>query len=220
MILALFSVEVFINASLKTRDAQEILMHEFFSGMSDAFIHNVSAERSLSTIIGWPDHPNWKGVGTSGGIVEKVEYSSIRNCGTFHLYYLPQAVQKLFIKNCTQKIQNLDTRMLPRSAVTINLSTNAISGRLNLCTLPANLEVLDLTWNRIVGPISLTQLPRNLHQLDLSCNRIQQKAIYYGNLPDSLLLVGLWSQNGLRDVKALGEVPREKRKIFKGLAKD
>ena len=106
--------------------------------------------------------------------------------GSYNIKYTPSTVQKLYVNFCAQSFR-IDTRVFPREAVVIDLSSNEIYGCPDLAVLPAHLELLSLHWNRISGPIALLHLPQTLKTLHLHGNsRLKQSVVYYDKVPESL----------------------------------
>lgn len=59
---------------------------------------------------------------------------------------------------------------MPRTLVSVNVSRNAIDGRVDLSDLPKSLQSLDVSHNRFSGGVDLTNLPSSMGALHLEHN--------------------------------------------------
>ena len=131
----------------------------------------------------------WQGVTCEDLLVTAVFFHS-EISGNFGIHYLPQCVEHITIVQSAQHYE-VETRHLPRSAISIDLEQNQIFGTLDLQALPEDLEVLNVASNRIVGPIRLYKLPRGLQVLNLNRNSIKQKTVWLGDLPETLTYISM-----------------------------
>ena len=164
-------------------------MSSFLFEMSHEFLLSASQGNPWKSYCEWKnDYGSFQIRCMSNRIVEI--HCDRLDVPNFNLYYLPSTVIELRIYSCFQSY-DIDTRRFPREAMRIELGFNRIHGTLNLRTLPSKLSVFDVSSNQITGPIDLTGLPPSLTSLELSYNRINQKCVYYGNLPAILDYIGL-----------------------------
>ena len=104
--------------------------------------------------------------------------------------YLPSTVRFLAIERCGQQFE-LKTRLLPKMATNVSLHSNKIFGSIDLWTLPEDLVYFDVSHNAITGTIDLCELPRAIESINLGRNFIEQEALEYANLPQTLKVVSL-----------------------------
>ena len=117
------------------------------------------------------------------------------------LQHLPNTVELLRVYRAEQRY-SVETRLLPRNAINIELGANHLYGTIDLRTLPHKLEAFGIGSNDFVGPVILTMLPPKLRTLDLGWNKIKQKCVFYGNLPESLVYIGFVGGNSINAIRS------------------
>ena len=173
---------------------QAVLMREFFKNLEDTTISYLSLDKKDRDLC------SWRGLTCVEGFITEMVYKFMfRNNSQqllhgkprdFDMAFIPPTVQNLRIQSCVQH-GYLDTRNFPREARYIDLNYNHFRGVLDLTALPVHLEDFRCAGNSLIGPISLTQLPQSLHSLFIETNLIQQRVVYYGNIPPGMNTISL-----------------------------
>ena len=169
-------------------DMEEVLVHDDFQeSLMFRFFQNISREKMpflQYENISFCDRVI--GVTCTDRKVTKIDYSLL-DSGNFSIEFVPHSVCDLCIIRSGQ-CYPIETRYFAQCAERIRLPGNRIYGSVNLQTLPQDLRDLDLNRNSIVGPIILTRLPKTLESLRLSTNHIQQKALFFTDFPENLMV--------------------------------
>mmetsp|Transcript_1974 Transcript_1974/g.3056 ORF Transcript_1974/g.3056 Transcript_1974/m.3056 type:complete len:228 (-) Transcript_1974:26-709(-) len=136
--------------------------------------------------------------------------------GAFTIGFLPNSLVNLMIVHCHQEFP-IETHDFPRESRNINLAKNLIKGRPDLTALPSKLNNLELQHNHLHGPILLTRLPGTLQTLNLGHNRLDQKVVYYKDLPHDIQKIYLdhCAVKEVRVVKGCAEV--KDKTVFQGI---
>mmetsp|Transcript_19 Transcript_19/g.39 ORF Transcript_19/g.39 Transcript_19/m.39 type:complete len:206 (+) Transcript_19:54-671(+) len=91
----------------------------------------------------------------------------------------------------------LSFRHLPPTTNHVNLSTNSLSGSVDLSCLPGKMTHLNLSYNKFSGPIHLDVLPQTLTHLHLNDNDFSGR-VEFDALPPRLQLLVLSKNKQLR----------------------
>ena len=194
-------------------------MRTFFRDIGEGPLMWISQNDPESLICGFNDI-NWLGVTSTKGVIHQISYERMITNGPMKLDYLPQTVIDLEIVHCEQTIPSINTRMLPREAIQIQLSGNRIGGGLDLSALPRNLWFFAMNRNVLTGPIHFVGLPPDIQSFAFAKNKIEQRVMYYDDLPEALHTVSLEGAGRIGVIKPLYP-RREKRKApFQGITKD
>ena len=215
-LVAMASISVCIGSvditRASVREMQAEMMRNFFNAVRQTYVFDFSHGHPAGDVCGDHDHPEWKGIKCTNGIVQSVEYIEMQN-GFFTLAQLPNTVRKIFIVESNQ-LGNVHTRFLPREALTVDLHSNRYGGQIYLDTFPEKLRDFNAYDNRLTGPLNFSRLPESMTMLDLSCNLITQGTIIIGRLPSHLEVVDL-SKNEIEHKIALEPEFKARMKIIK-----
>ena len=175
---------------------------DFQKSLLDAFFALIApAERKKLNPSSSSDYCMWDKLICSNYLVSKIQLRYCSGLGNLNIEYLPSTVQYLGIVNCGQ-ICPIYTRQLPRESRCIFLMENNFYGTVDLRTLPAHLVILDLQHNALGWVIALTQLPQSFEVLRVQNNYLQQKWVYYDNLPPSIAHIQIAPQRTKRQPRA------------------
>ena len=169
-----------VYGSFRNRSLQKLLMTRFVWNANPHFVHEFKGESTDSEC-------SWRKVTCSNGEISKIRIFDIE-VGDLSVAYLPPKVQFFELSNCGFA-STIETSLFPRESRVMIFEQNKIQGTVDLTRLPQKLVLLNLSENSIVGPISLTHLPKTFEALYISRNKIEQKVVYYANLPETLAIV-------------------------------
>ena len=103
----------------------------------------------------------------------------------FHPEFAANTLWMFQMKRCGQKYA-FDLRSLPVPSRVVDISINALFGRLVLADLPVRMVEFYATANKFTGPIEMTRLPKNLKTLRLDVNKLKQHTVFYRNMPERI----------------------------------
>ena len=138
----------------------------------------------------------WDGITCRKGKVEEIIYENPSKDLSTDLNYMemgfvPSSVRRIRINQTPLKIP-LQTRLLPKSLVTADISWNRIFGTLEVSYLPTEIYSFNVSHNHISGPLYLHHFPHKLRYLDVSYNRIRDRVLYCDVLPESIEQINLY----------------------------
>ena len=215
LFVLLATTDTDVQHRIRGESADSLRMHDalllaVFEDISSSLVRFLSFNEPQRKVCAWRQQGFKSGTVDYFHIVcewneiKSFEVLNIREQGNYKYAYAPHSARVLHIENCDQFYQ-LETRLLPKSAVSISLARNVIYGTIDLQSLPPNLESIDLHDNAISGRIHLFKLPRTLKNIRLADNKIKQSVLYFADLPESLSLIDL-RRNEVRSVRQLLKV--------------
>uniref|UniRef100_A0A7S4KHD4 Leucine-rich repeat-containing N-terminal plant-type domain-containing protein n=1 Tax=Paramoeba aestuarina TaxID=180227 RepID=A0A7S4KHD4_9EUKA len=191
-------------------DCRNILMKMFFEGLSKG------GRKLLRPVARRSDFCRWNGIACDPSYeIQEISYRNFDNWGNFNIHAVPPTTLNLEISQCRQTF-HMDMRMLPRNLQYVNLSNNQITGILDLIVLPEKIQQFIVENNLLTGYINLTNLPRTLQALNVGKNKIQQRTVYYDDLPDRLghvTLVMDYGKEHIYQVRALDPARAEPNRL-------
>ena len=129
--------------------------------------------------------------------------------GSIDLQYIPPSVKRFTFRMC-QLLGTVETALLPRGLVYLDLQGNQLSGEFDLSALPVLITLINISRNQFCGSfafeavpatiavlhagsnvfsgtVDMTKIPQTLRSLRIDHNTIKQETLLVGNLPATLL---------------------------------
>ena len=184
-------------------EMQATILNAFFSTVDAAFIQRYSRAEKTTYVCRWDQDgydPRFIVTCDTDGYVTSFEVAQAK-AGNFDIDCMPNTLEKVDIRECMQN-RAVDTRTLPLHARSINLSINEYHGIPCLQTLPPQLVYLYLSFNALSGPIALIGLPATIAWIELHNNFINQRVVYYGDLPPHVRAIRL-EKNRIQRIKSI-----------------
>ena len=166
--------------------SQALLMVRFYDEIPETGVLRITNHRQR-------DVCSWEGIMCRNGCIVSIVYKE-RMLGNFKIAFAPPTLTTLTVIHCEQSYE-VETRMLPRQIVSLNLNRNRIFGELDLTKLPPRMVNFEIAYNHIKGPIVVRDLPESLKLIDLSNNPLKQHTLFYENLPPGLKSIRLYGKD-------------------------
>ena len=164
-------------------ESQDALMRHFFSTITAGRRESITNGDPSSKVCLYHDTSTWEGIQCKRGMVVGIRFQQ-DPFGNVGIVYAPPSVRWLAITDCYQHYA-LNTRMLPRDSLSVNLHSNKIYGSLNVNTLPKKLEWFSVMDNQMTGSLTFLHLPETLKNLNVSKNYFHATFVY-ANLPTNI----------------------------------
>ena len=155
-------------------DLQEKFIRRFFCERLEDVLKHMTESEQITTC-------DWQGITCVDGVIWSLFFRDDPIGGNFSIEWAPSSVEVLHIQGCEQR-RRIETRLLPRCALCIDLSDNLYEGTLEIRTLPMHLVKLHVQQNHLSGKIYFTNLPKSLNSLDISFNWFDAKDVFCDDL--------------------------------------
>ena len=188
---------------------QNILAYKFF-GTGGKDLIEALRNRILPPACTWEFSP-LEGATCAKGVITQILVNSQRY-PNLDPSYVPPTVKSLTMIGAGLSME-LQTCVLPRSLINLDVQQNKICGSFDMTKLPEALENVQASMNRISGIVHLCSLPPAIKRINFMDNRIAADCVFVANIPPNIKFIIL-RKNPLRALRPMESYELDKAKYY------